>query len=148
MAAETERAVVAAGWLEICAGAAMSAATYDSVAALTCQLAEARETIRQLREQLHPPVLLPVLLKLTRKQEVMVRVIYGRSPNVVSRSNVYDETYTVNCDHGEKVVDVMMCNIRRKLRPFNVEILTRRGVGYFMPPASAAILRGMMGQAA
>ena len=40
-----------------------------------------------------------------------------------------------------KIVDVFVCHIRRKLKPFGIEIGTRWGVGYFMTPANKAEAR-------
>ncbi|WP_026784230.1 helix-turn-helix domain-containing protein [Pleomorphomonas koreensis] len=40
----------------------------------------------------------------------------------------------------EKIVDVYICKMRKKLRPFGIEILNRWGVGYELTPESRAII--------
>ncbi|MET4683702.1 helix-turn-helix domain-containing protein [Brevundimonas faecalis] len=40
-----------------------------------------------------------------------------------------------------KIVDVLVCKARKKLKPFGIEIGTRWGVGYFIAPAHKAEAR-------
>jgi two-component system cell cycle response regulator CtrA len=43
-----------------------------------------------------------------------------------------------------KIVDVFICKLRRKLKPFGIQIVTRWGNGYEMPAASKQLVREMM----
>jgi two-component system cell cycle response regulator CtrA len=45
---------------------------------------------------------------------------------------------------SEHVIRVYMCNIRKKLRPYGIEISNVWGYGYKMAEAHKAILRGLM----
>lgn len=43
-----------------------------------------------------------------------------------------------------KIIDVMVCKLRKKLKPLGVEIGTSRGEGYFMDDANKSKLRDLM----
>lgn len=47
-----------------------------------------------------------------------------------------------------KIVDVFVCKIRKKLKPFGVVIETRWGEGYQMPAASKAVVAAALETAA
>jgi len=44
-----------------------------------------------------------------------------------------------------KIVDVYVCKIRAKLKPFGIGIETRWGVGYFLTSETKAAVRAMLG---
>jgi two-component system, cell cycle response regulator CtrA len=44
----------------------------------------------------------------------------------------------------EKVLDVWICKMRKKLKPFGIEIKTHWGECWEIPEASKAIARGLM----
>ena len=45
----------------------------------------------------------------------------------------------------EKIIDVWICKIRKKLKPFDIEIKTNWGKSYEIPEASKARARELMG---
>jgi DNA-binding response OmpR family regulator len=47
-----------------------------------------------------------------------------------------------------KILDTMICKMRKKLKPHGVEIRTIHGAGYELPPASREIIKALMGAAA
>ena len=38
----------------------------------------------------------------------------------------------------EKIIDVLVCKIRKKLKPYGIDIKTHWGRGYYLPPRSGA----------
>lgn len=44
-----------------------------------------------------------------------------------------------------KIVDVYICKLRKKLRPFSIEVVTVWGTGYQLTPASIVLLREKWG---
>ena len=47
----------------------------------------------------------------------------------------------------EKIIDVWICKIRKKLKPFGIEIKTNWGESYEIPEASKVIVRELMNAA-
>lgn len=43
-----------------------------------------------------------------------------------------------------KIVDVFVCTMRAKLKPFEIEVATRWGEGYFLTPATKAAVQLML----
>jgi hypothetical protein len=76
--------------------------------------------------------LLAVMLNKTEvTKDMLHQVIEGR------RSNLKDET-------DPKMVDVVVCHLRKRLRPFNVTIHTLWARGYFMEPAERKRVHDMI----
>ena len=44
-----------------------------------------------------------------------------------------------------KIIDVWICKMRKKLRPYGIEVKTAWGAGYEIPEASEVIARGAYG---
>ena len=47
-----------------------------------------------------------------------------------------------------KIVDVFICKLRKKIRPFGLEIATVWGLGYRMSPETKAKARALLGEVA
>jgi two-component system cell cycle response regulator CtrA len=45
-----------------------------------------------------------------------------------------------------KIVDVFVCKMRRKLKPYRIIIQTDWGRGYFLPAESKAIAQGLLAE--
>jgi hypothetical protein len=53
------------------------------------------------------------------------------------------ETFSADSD-GAKVVSVRIFNLRNKLRPFGIRIITRHREGYVLPSDSHAIIEAAL----
>jgi hypothetical protein len=71
--------------------------------------------------------------RLTRSEATTLGVILLR--NVVTRTALH---YAVTPEAEPKIIDVFICKLRRKLAPYQLQIITVWGVGYQIPPASKA----------
>ncbi len=65
--------------------------------------------------------------------EAMAEMI-GRT---VSKSQLLDQVYGTGSDVDEQVVEVYVSRLRKRLKPYGVEIKVQRGLGYVMQVASA-----------
>jgi len=115
----------------------------QNVLSLQDQLAEAHETIRQLKALIVPPLILPPHLGLKYQQNRLVVYLMERSPHICSKEQVYNALYLDRrCEPRDlKNVDVQVYLARKALREIGAEILTHFGLGYSMPAESAAKLR-------
>ena len=92
------------------------------------------EENRQLHERLAKYVTLPTKWRLNRSEAT----VFGEliSTSVVSKERIMDALYghRPDCDWPEsgKIIDVHICNLRRKLKPFNVRIDTVHSRGWML----------------
>jgi DNA-binding response OmpR family regulator len=103
-----------------------------------------RDRIAQLEALVFEETRLPVELKLTGQQERLVHFLFKR--NEASKDAILSAVYGARPDADEpeiKIIDVFICQARRKLAPFDIKIETIWGRGYFMPPASKVRLRAL-----
>lgn len=82
----------------------------------------------------------PYFASLTATEEKVAQLLRLRSPNVVSKQQVFDLLYAFRSE-GEtpeiKIVDVYICKIRPKLELLSIKIETAWARGYFMDAESA-----------
>jgi two-component system cell cycle response regulator CtrA len=79
-------------------------------------------------------LLLGLLMRRQRAtKEQMMTVLYADRPD--------DEP-------GSKILEVMICKMRKKLSPHGVEICTIRGAGYKLTPTSREKIKALMTEAA
>lgn len=101
-----------------------------------------QERVRYLEEQLTISERVPRELRLQRVQERML-LMFAR------RGSVAKEQLAMCC-HSEDVstdsVKYRVYELRQKVRGLGIEINTRYGGGYEMPPASRAIVHGFVEQ--
>lgn len=79
------------------------------------------------------------------ERAVMLGLIYKRE--FVTRDGCYTVMYEgrPECDWPEeKVLDVHLCMVRKRLKPYGIKIVTRFGAGWFMPAESKAIVRAKL----
>lgn len=102
-----------------------------------------RERIIELEEALTGTTLLPREFRLTESEARLLGVLMQRAD--ANRDVIMAALYRdIHKDEPDpKIVDIFICNIRKKLKPFGIEILTRWGQGYEMPPGSKQIVRDM-----
>lgn len=105
------------------------------------------EQIRQFRKTLAPRLLFPLKWRLNRGETSVLACLYV-SPNGFRSSAMLKmcaEIFSTDSD-GTKVVPVRIFNLRNKLRPFGIRIITRHGEGYILPPDSHAIIEAALKQ--
>ena len=110
-------------------------------AALQATIVRLEDRIQGLEEAMGLCVLPPLEWGLTVQQARLFGALLERE--VLTKDAAMAALYR---DRGDdepemKIVDVFVCHIRRKLKPFGIEIGTRWGVGYFMTPANKAEAR-------
>lgn len=70
-----------------------------------------------------------------RRQEVGIfECLLERQGTLVPKDTLIDQIYGVGADVDDKVVEVPISRLRRKLDPFGVRIKAARGLGYLMEP--------------
>lgn len=111
------------------------------------KVAELEETIRQMHELQRGAGDLPTWLPhLTRTQESFLRALRDSRQEVASRDYLMQAIYEAkyeNVTPDVKIIDVMICKLRRKLRGTGVEILTNWGRGYHLTAETKALLNGV-----
>lgn len=113
-----------------------------ATANLRDRLEIAEEENRQLRELLEPEAFLPPEFGLSATESRIVELLVRRSPTVVSKQRLYDVIYFGVDDPPEpKVLDVLICKIRSKLKSFGLDLKTKWGDGFWIDRATAARLR-------
>ncbi|MBN8960551.1 MAG: winged helix-turn-helix transcriptional regulator [Rhizobiales bacterium] len=115
----------------------------DYVQALERQIDELQHRVRVLEEITGAALDAPLELGLTRSEATILGLLAKNE--VVRKASVLEMLYMHKQDEAEiKIVDVFVCKIRRKLKPFGVVIDTVWGQGYSMPGASKAIVAVML----
>lgn len=126
----------------------MSGATDFKIALLEKQNAKLRgeveerdETIRQLRAEVAGPSALPEWLPyLTGREKDFLRVLAGRD-GLMTKGAIYGAVYGQSDDGPEiKIVDVIICKLRRKLVDHGIFIETVWGQGYKLDSRSRQLL--------
>lgn len=102
----------------------------------------AHERIRQLEQELQGRVMgVPMAFKLTYKEEQIFKVLLSRS--LVSKQSFMAACYV---DHFvcDRIIDVFICKIRRKLERFDMKINTAWGKGYYISSEDKATVKKML----
>lgn len=111
------------------------------------QLDDAREQIRQLMTQKESVAeSLVGVAGLTRSESKVVTTIakFGRA----TKTSIYHALYGGNDeDRDPKIVDVLVCKVRQKLKRHDIEIKTVWGTGYTMDAENIAKLSELCGGA-
>src|SRR5262249_26416538 len=81
----------------------------------------------------------PRLWGLTRREADVLGILLRRQ--VMTHAQLFEAIWGGDSDRGIKIVEVVVCKLRAKLRPHGIAIRTEHGVGYFVPPASKATAR-------
>lgn len=117
-----------------------------TIARLHDRIAELEETVRQMRALVEGQDMfsrLPVRLSRTEHRILVALYERGGDGATARREMIVDRLYFDRVNPPlEKIVDVYMTKLRKKLRPLGVEIEAVWGVGYTLSKASTAILRG------
>ncbi|MGE4340332.1 MAG: helix-turn-helix domain-containing protein [Pigmentiphaga sp.] len=111
---------------------------------LLARVQELEDRNEQLEGLLSAPVAAPMLEILTPTEGIVVGLLMKRE--LVTRDQLMVAIYSAHPESkvaDEKVCDVFVCKIRKKLSDFGVTILTRRGMGWVLPPESKEIMRSL-----
>ena len=73
-------------------------------------------------------------LSLPRKEMATFECLFDRAGQIVPKSTLTDHLYGVGADVEEKVVEVYVSRLRKRLSAYGIEIHTARGIGYLMKP--------------
>jgi len=71
-------------------------------------------------------------IPLPRRELAVFECLFDRQNTLVTKSQLADFVYGVGADVDEKVVEVYVSRLRKKLADFNVMIRSARGLGYTM----------------
>jgi len=71
-----------------------------------------------------------VELDLPRRELSVFEGLLAANGRLISKSALLDHAYGVGADVEDTVVEVYISRLRRRLKPFGVEIKTQRGLGY------------------
>lgn len=119
----------------------------DLVAALEIENESLRERIAALEETLGIRIETPLELGLSRQESKVFGILFKRE--LVTKVQGLDVLYGHLPEEDEaeiKIVDVFICKMRKKLKPYKIEIETVWGQGYRMPAASKAIAQALLDQ--
>uniref|UniRef100_UPI00333BC414 helix-turn-helix domain-containing protein n=1 Tax=Mesorhizobium sp. M0050 TaxID=2956861 RepID=UPI00333BC414 len=97
-----------------------------------------RERIRQLEDALVPPsISVPLEWLLTSSEARLFAFLTTRQ--IASKAAIMQAIYSAGADDEPepKIVDVFVCKIRKKLKPFGVQIETVWGQGYSLRDRNA-----------
>lgn len=103
----------------------------DILEAARREIAQLRERVRQLEEEIAPSsVSVPLEWRLTSSEARLFAHLTTRA--VATKSSIMTALYSdrPEDDPELKIVDVFICRIRRKVKPYGVEIATVWGQGY------------------
>lgn len=103
-----------------------------------------REENRQLRQALIGAAEPPPFFGLTKSESIMFNVLLAnRAPRAETFTTAL---YSADADDppDEKILDVWICKMRKKLAPHGIEIKTHWGECWEMPDASKQTARALM----
>lgn len=99
-----------------------------------------RARVRELERLLGMAFECPPLIGLTR-QEAVVFGLLLENP-LMSKDLAMSAMYLHKQDEAEiKIVDVYICKLRKKLKPYKIDVQTQWGQGWFITPEHKAVAR-------
>lgn len=112
------------------------------------ELAAAHVRIRELEDALGVNYPAPLSFGLTPKQARVLGVLMKR--NVATKETIVAALYGhISCDReipGQKIVDVFICHMRKKLATFGIQIKTVWGDGYALSNGDKEKINHIVGQ--
>src|SRR5262249_44392450 len=106
------------------------------------ETARLRDRVDELERLLGMRPVLPRIWGLTPREADVFGILLKRQ--VMSHTQLFEAIWGGDSDRETKIVEVMICKLRAKLRPYGIAIRTEHGVGYFIPPDSKAAARALI----
>jgi two-component system cell cycle response regulator CtrA len=114
------------------------------------EVEDLKARVEQLEDMLTSNVSEPILDGLTRSEGVVLGLLMQRE--VATKDMIMTALYGHRLDAddtvGDKIVDVFVCKLRRKIKGLGIFIETQRGVGYFLSRDSKAMVKKLRDEAA
>lgn len=102
-----------------------------------------RERIYALEESLGYHWIAPLEFHLTGSENALLGALMAKP--VATKEMIYNALYGLHDEPpGQKIIDVYVCKIRTKLKPWNIPIETLWGRGYMLSPESKARINAML----
>ena len=98
-----------------------------------------RDRVEELERLIGLRTVPPRLWGLTRQEADLLGILLRRQ--VMTHAQLFEAIWGGDSECNIKIVEVVVCKLRAKLRPHGIEISTEHGVGYFIPPDSKATAR-------
>lgn len=115
----------------------------DYVQALERQIDELQNRVRVIEEITGASLDAPLEFGLSRSEATIFGLLTKNE--LVRRSSIMELLYMHKQDEAEiKIVDVFVCKLRSKVKPFGIAVNTVWGQGYSMPGASKMIVADML----
>lgn len=115
------------------------------------EMAELEARVRALARRKHVPVVEPMrigplgfdlnsrqltgpdgVIEMPRRELSVFEAMILSGGRVVSKSRLLDSVYGLGADVEDQVVEVHVSRLRKRLKPYGVEIRVQRGIGYQM----------------
>jgi len=106
------------------------------------ETARLRDRIEELERLVGLRTVPPRLWGLTRQEADVLGILLRRQ--VMTHAQLFEAIWGGDSDCNIKIVEVVVCKLRAKLRPHGIAIRTEYGVGYFIPPDSKATARALI----
>ncbi|MFV0288226.1 MAG: response regulator transcription factor [Mycoplasmatales bacterium] len=71
-------------------------------------------------------------IELTKIEYEIFILLYKNSPRIYTKENLIDIIWHANYSMSEKIIDVNIFNIRKKLKQYAKILKTKRGIGYYL----------------
>lgn len=110
------------------------------------EIARLEERVAYLESALGMDFIAPVEWRLTTKESAVLGVIMARE--IAPKNAILLAVYQEMDQPEEKIVDVFVCKIRKKLEPFGIQIDTLWGRGYYLTVENKAKINKRMEQLA
>jgi two-component system, cell cycle response regulator CtrA len=109
------------------------------------RIEELEETIRQLREPLPPAYRLPRQWGLTPREADLLIVLFTARLPYSHRDAIMDAMYGGLDDQAnDRIIDVWINKIRKKLKPFGIRVESKWGHGYGLSEGTKQIIRNSL----
>lgn len=128
---------------------AASAQTDDLLAALRAHIERQDVRIEELERVMGFDFLPPLEWGLTPQQGRLFGCLMTRDlvTQDAAMAALYGDRVGADNEPAPKIIDVFICHIRKKLKPFGLSVETRWGQGYFLTQDTKAAVREIMAPA-
>lgn len=114
----------------------------SQLAAAWGEVQRLRDRVEELEGLIGMPPMQPPLPGFTRREMQLLGVLL-KNP-IMRREFAFSLIWGGDSDINEKILDVFICKLRRKLRSYDVSIGCKWGIGYFISPEDKAKVRQVL----